>query len=324
MVQKVLVTGIGGNVGQGIIRNIRKTKYPIFVVGCNSDDFSAGNHLCNAFYKVPYAYEHDYIPTIIDIIKKEDIDLIIPSTDFEIFYLSENISVLNTVVAVSNTFSTKIYLDKYLTYLHHKQCNIPFAESCLPSEFNDQFQEYIVKPRKGRGSRGIFINPSEVSQFSDEDYLVQQLIKGKEITTAFYVTKENNILGYITLERQLVNGYTNECKVIFHYDQQIQNILNSIVKNGTIRGSANLQSIVTEEGDIIPFEVNCRISGTNSIRSHFGFEDVKYTLQEYLYGIKPDIPVIKSGVAMRILMDVIYTDVQRIEECVNNNNYILF
>jgi len=51
----VLVTGIGGNVGQGILRNILKTKFPIRIVGCNVADFSAGNHLCDSFYKVPFA-----------------------------------------------------------------------------------------------------------------------------------------------------------------------------------------------------------------------------------------------------------------------------
>jgi carbamoyl-phosphate synthase large subunit len=56
----------------------------------------------------------------------------------------------------------------------------------------------------------------------------------------------------------------------------------------------------------VPFEVNCRISGTNSVRSNFGFEDVKYTLEESLYGRRPSAVNITEGVAARILMDVIY------------------
>lgn len=90
MVEKrVLVTGIGGNVGQGIIRNIKATSFNIKVVGTNIDDFSAGNHLCDVFYKVPYAYDENYISTIKLIVEKETIDLILPATDFEVFYLSQ-------------------------------------------------------------------------------------------------------------------------------------------------------------------------------------------------------------------------------------------
>ena len=94
--------------------------------------------------------------------------------------------------------------------------------------------------------------------------------------------------------------------------------------HGEIRGSANIQSIVTQEGLIVPFEVNCRISGTNSIRSNFGFKDVKYTVQEYLYNITPDTPYLKYGIASRILMDVIYPDVTRYDECIVNTNNFLF
>ncbi|GHT00698.1 carbamoyl phosphate synthase [Bacteroidia bacterium] len=324
MDKKVLVTGVGGNVGQGILRNIRKTDYPVFIVGCNIENFSAGNHLCDAFYKVPYAYEEDYISSILHIVETENIDLIIPSTDFEVYYLSINSSKFNATIAASDEFTTEIYLDKYLTYLHHKEHNIPFAETCLPSEFKGQYKEYIAKPRQGRGSRGIFINPKELNQFSDKDYLIQKLLKGQEITTAFYVTKDNKLHGNITLERNLVNGATNDCRVVFEYDQQLVAILEKIIKNSHIKGSANLQSIVTADGDIIPFEVNCRISGTNSIRSNFGFEDVKYTLQEYLFNEVPEKPCIIKGLATRILIDVIYPNAETFEDCVHSKNYLLF
>jgi carbamoyl-phosphate synthase large subunit len=79
-----------------------------------------------------------------------------------------------------------------------------------------------------------------------------------------------------------------------------------MIQSSDIRGSANLQSIVTPEGHIVPFEVNCRISGTNSIRSNFGFEDVRYTVEEYLYQTPLTEPHVINGVAVRIMMDVIY------------------
>ncbi len=324
MDKRVLVTGIGGNVGQGIIRNIRKTKYPIYIVGCNIENFSSGNHLCDSFYKVPYAYERDYISTIVQIVKNEKIDLIIPSTDFEVYYLSAHASKLDTIVASSDSSIAEIYLDKYLTYLYHKKCNIPFADTCLPSDFVGQYAEYIAKPRKGRGSRGIFINPKEIDQFSDEEYLIQRLTKGNEITTAFYVTKNGCFHGSITMERSLVNGTTNDCRVVFDYDKQITPVLDTMIKHGNIRGAANLQSIVTKDGEIVPFEVNCRISGTNSIRSNFGFEDVKYTLQEYLFNEAPDFPQVTKGIATRILMDVIYPGVDSYNDCISNKNHFLF
>jgi carbamoyl-phosphate synthase large subunit len=306
--KKILVTGVGGNVGQGIIRNIRSMPYDILVTGTNIVEFSSGNYLCDSFYKVPYAYDEKYIPAIIDIVNKENIDLVIPSTDYEAFYLSDNLSKIPCKVAVSALAASQIYLDKYESWLHHKKYQIPFAASFEPSAYKNQFEKCIVKPKKGRGSRGIHINPTDFSGFSDKEYMVQELHIGEEITTAFYVTRENQLHGQITMVRSLENGATSLCKVSSAYDEKVLPIVEKIIKHAPILGSANLQSIVTNKGEVVPFEINCRISGTNSIRSNFGFKDVQYTLQEYLYNEKPDQPNIKPGVAVRALLDIIYPD----------------
>lgn len=323
--RKILVTGIGGNVGQGIIRNIRKSFQDICIIGTNVTTFSAGNHLCDIFYEVPFAYDNNYINTIQSICAKEQVELIIPSTDYEVYYLASNAKAFSATIAASGETASKIYLDKYLTYLHHQTNKIPFAVSYLPSEYKGYFKQSIAKPRKGRGSRGIIINPSKWSELQDDEYMIQELHIGKEITTAFYVTKQREILGFITLLRFLDNGATSQCKVVFEYDEVIRPILESIIKHTDVRGAVNLQSIVTKEGSIQPFEVNCRISGTNSIRSNFGFEDVKYTIEEYLYNQAPNKPIIKSGVAVRVLMDVIYPNKEEFEFCRDNKvNFHIF
>src|SRR3954471_22376409 len=100
--RKILVTGVGGNVGQGILRNVKSAGYDIYIVGCNTVSFSAGNHLCDAFYTVPFAYDPAYINEINAIVEKEKIDLIIPSTDYEVYYLAKNTDKVNTVVATSD------------------------------------------------------------------------------------------------------------------------------------------------------------------------------------------------------------------------------
>ena len=185
----VLVTGIGGNVGQGVLRNIKDLDSNIFLIGTDIASFSAGNHLCDCSYKVSYSYEPSYIEEIEEIVNKHNVDVILPTTDYEVYYLKLNQDRINAKVIASETEISKVYLDKYLTYKHHKVLGIPFAKTWLPSEFENYFGDVIVKPREGRGSRGITINPENPKAFSDE-YLIQPLHKGKEITTAFYIKKD--------------------------------------------------------------------------------------------------------------------------------------
>ena len=323
--KKVLVTGIGGNVGQGIIRNIRAAFPDLHIAGCNISAFSAGNHLCDSFHEVPYSYDKEYIPTIVKIVRQEGIDLIIPSTDHEVFYLSANAGVISAKIAASGTTAAEIYLDKLFSYDHHQKFNIPFADTCLPSLYKGEFGDIIAKPRKGRGSRGLHVNPLVWKDFNDEEYIIQRLYKGEEITTAFYVNRGGALHGHITMQRSLDNGATTQCKVIRQYDPVVEPILEAMIRHSDIKGSANLQSIVSPDGSIHPFEVNCRISGTNSIRSHFGFEDVKYTILEYLFNEAAPKPSIQKGLAVRILMDVIYPDKEDFNECRDNTtDFLLF
>ena len=303
--KKIIVTGIGGNVGQGIIRNIRDTYPDIYIIGLDIAAFTPGNYLCDKTYVVPYSYEASYIPKIKEIISQENAHLILPSTDYEVFYLSQHRNELNAYVVASDANVSKIYLDKYTTYLYHKKNNIPFAKSWLAKDYDFSEKEIIAKPREGRGSRGILINPEHPEKLP-ENYMVQKLAKGKEITTAVYVTKSNELHGIFTMERSLTNGTTTKSKVIFDYDQQLSKIANSMIGLGGLKGSFNIQSIVDNNNNIIPFEINCRISGTNSIRHNLGFQDVIYAVDEYLYHKSPAPATPVPGMASRILIDVIY------------------
>ncbi len=320
----VIVTGINGNVGQGILRNIRNTFNNIKLIGTDVASFTCANYLCDNFYQLPFAYDQNYISEMLKIIKQEKVDLIIPSTDYEVYYLSKYKSLLNVKIAASDEEISEIYLDKYLSFLHHKKHNIPFAKTWLPKDYDFSCNDIIVKPRKGRGSRGIEINPIHPSNYSD-DYIIQSFEKGVEITSAVYVNHKNKLHGVFTMERELTNGTTTKSKVIFDYDKQIYEIAEKMISVKGLRGSFNIQSIVNHNNDVIPFEINCRISGTNSIRHNLGFQDVKYTLQEFLYNELPDKPNPIKGMATRILLDVIYPEITD-EKSINNSssNYIIY
>lgn len=318
MEKTVLVTGIGGNVGQGILRNIISLNLPIRIIGIDIAGFTPGNHLCDATYRVPYSYDESYIPTIKGIIEKEKVDLVIPSTDYEVYYLAENKEKLGATILASEAQTAKIYLDKYQTYTYLSQHGIPFAKSWLPEEYDFSESEIIAKPREGRGSRGILINPDKPKDLP-QGYMIQPLVKGKEITSAVYVNKDGKLHGLFTMERSLTNGTTTESRVVFQYDEAVTEIAQKMIDLGGLIGSFNIQSIVTNENDIIPFEINCRISGTNSIRHNLGFQDVKYAIQEYLLNENPDLPNPIEGIATRILMDVVYPKSTGFEQLNNNN-----
>jgi len=318
----IIVTGIGGVVGQGIVRNARGMNRDLRIVGVNVSRVSAGNHLCDEVVEVPYAYDENYINAMLKVVSETGAELIIPSTDYESYYLAKHQVQFAIPIAASPAEVTFFCLDKYRNWEAFSKHNIPFAPSVLPSQFKGEFERYIVKPREGRGSRGIHMQPANVSSFDDTN-LVQQLLEGPEITSTIYALRNGSILGSITMRRELESGNTARAEVTKEYDEEIETLAGQMIQAFPFRGSFNIQSKVTSQG-IVPFEINCRISGTNSIRSQFGFNDVAFTIQELLFNETPSKPTVKLGSAMRVMVDVVYPDMNLSDISNKNDQYYLY
>jgi carbamoyl-phosphate synthase large subunit len=301
----ILVTGIGGNVGQGILRILRQ-HFPSFrLVGTDIGTLTAGHHFCDAFHRVPYSYDPAYAEVMTQICHRERVDLIIPSTDYEVLYLGQIAAELPQLI-VSPPETSQIFIDKLKTYHAFKEANLPFARSWLPGEYNGECAEIIVKPREGRGSRGLHINPADPGLF-DDTFMVQELHTGQEITSAFYVKNKKRLHGMMTFERSLASGMTERCQITNSCEEALYPLVEAMIQRFDLRGPCNIQSIVTAEGHVVPFEVNCRYSGTSSIRAQLGFPDVVFGVEEYLLRREPSAPTPKSsGSAIRVYMDIVY------------------
>src|SRR5438094_449245 len=84
----VLVTGVGGNVGQGVLRVLRTLPHSLRLVGTNTTAASGGNHLCDETYEVPPAWDAGYVPMMVRICEAEAVSAVIPTTDHEAHQLA--------------------------------------------------------------------------------------------------------------------------------------------------------------------------------------------------------------------------------------------
>ena len=117
--KRILVTGIGGNVAQGVLRIIKNSFPDIYLVGCDINKLNPGSHLCNQSFKVPFSTNKNYIPEINRIISDLNISLVIPTTDLECLILSKNN--IECPVLVSEYNLCKIFFDKFSTFKEFKR-----------------------------------------------------------------------------------------------------------------------------------------------------------------------------------------------------------
>lgn len=303
----VLVTGIGGNVGQGICKNLRlHYGLDVKIVGTNIEEKTAGRYLVDAFHLVVRADHPDYLKAIKDLVTQEAVDLILPATDLESYLLSDGELFAQGKVLTSPLSTQLCFYDKLKTYELFHSLNLNFPKTYLPSSFDKNSADHLIlKQRSGGGSKNLFLKPTlQQIKDADDEFVIQEKLTGIEITSTCFYPEKGAVIGPITFIRDLKFGTTFYCKRVKEYDEEVLGIFKKMGSKVKIRGSINLQSIVTDKG-VFPFEINGRISGTNSIRSHLGFSDVKFSVDSYLLKKEIETPQILDGEGYRIISDII-------------------
>lgn len=72
----ILILGMGGNVSQGILKAIKKSKINCKIIGACISEESFGLFFCDDAYISPYSNSDEFIPWLIDICNKEKIDIV--------------------------------------------------------------------------------------------------------------------------------------------------------------------------------------------------------------------------------------------------------
>jgi len=165
---RVLLTGVGCPGAHALISNLKLQDENIFILGTNADERAIGRWLCDDFAVVPWAYEENYIDTIIDLVKKNQIDIVFPQTSWEMFHLSkaaESIEKHCKLLASKHEY-VAICENKYLMYKHFKN-KIYVPEFYLAKTMAELIEsaeklgyperDVVFKPPEGKGARGVRI-----------------------------------------------------------------------------------------------------------------------------------------------------------------------
>ncbi len=118
----VLLTSVGTSTARSIAVSIRRSerlKERVKLVGIDSDKYRLALALkyISRAYLLPKAADENYIDSLNDVVSKEGVDLIIPSTDMEVLVISKFKGELKTKVFLPNYEVVKVAQDRWLSYL---------------------------------------------------------------------------------------------------------------------------------------------------------------------------------------------------------------
>ena len=311
---RILVTGVGSLLGQGILKSIQASAFECKVIGADYFPSAVGLYWVDKGYILPDILKTDikdseWIDALIKIINQENIDLVFPGLDFEIPILAKNKSAIEkktgAIVIVSSQEVVKIGNDKWETVNYLKNNGFNFPNSSLPETLESFIKAnpypLIVKPRFGHTSENVFLvnNKKELNEALEtcDKPIIQEYLQDPEQEYTCGTTFINNeILTWISLRRTLKNGNTHQafCERTDKIDTYIKELTLSLKPYGPI----NFQLRVTERGPVV-FEINPRFSGTTPIRALFGINEVEALVQKLIGAVNVIKHEEKEGVVIR-------------------------
>lgn len=269
---KVLVDGAGGDVGQGVLKSLIDTSLNIeLYASCISPSSSWLYKIKNSFI-FPLVKEESFIDFLINFLNKYDINMYFPTVDSTLVkiskykkYIEEN---TKTTIFIETLDKIEICDDKYLTnkFLVENRFDAPASISMDSSSLTQFLKKnqypYILKTKSGNGSLDILKIDTyeELQPFIGNDlWMLQEFLNIKnEITSGVYIGNNQEVKCVYTLKRTLKCGSTYHAERII--DSKLESLIIQIAKKINMR-YLNIQAVY-ENGILLPFEFNGRLSGT--------------------------------------------------------------
>lgn len=288
--KNILVTGVGGGVGQSVLKALEGSGYGL--VGVDSEELATGLHAVPKAYKGQRAADSGFIDRLLEICLREECGLIFAGHDVELLPLSEHSARFTSkgiVPVVSSPEIIRTCDDKLATNTFLKLHGFPTPDTQLLSEVTTFDRPVVLKPQRGGArSRATYVvhSPEELNvyrQLVDPDNcIVQEYIEGDEYTCGT-VTLDDKCVGVIAMRRILRDGDTY--KAFVERNAAVESAARAVVEELKPFGPCNVQLRV-RNGEPFVFEINARCSGTTAARALAGFNEPKI-IADYLFSHTP-------------------------------------
>ena len=294
---KVLISGAGGDVGQGVVKALQKSDLDLEIYKICVFEDSSFLHLDDKSFIAPFSKDESYIDYLITLMNKLDIDIFFPTVDSEIVKISENKAILeectNAKVFVGDIETVKMCDDKYETYKFLTKHGFPTPKTIIPKnkeEIKEFVKEvgtpFIVKKRLDNGAKHLHVLNHIEDSFpfiGNENFIFQEYLDDKEgeFTTGVYLGEDKEIKGICILKRELKCGSTYKARRI--KDEHLEKELEEVAKKIGLK-YLNIQARRIG-GRFYIFEFNGRLSGTTGVISRI-FNAPEMAIRELVLGEK--------------------------------------
>lgn len=328
--KRLLITGCGGHFMADTIDCFRKgdPSFAIMGVASRPDPFIIP--LCDLYAKVPTSDTTGYIDLLLELCKKHQIDVLIPTIDDEIYPLylrRDEFEAIGTKVSASEAGkygSDKIAFVRKLEELclpHPKYQVFDSVVTCMQAAEKLGYPEnaVCVKLPNKAGSRGVrilskdairyerFENEKPTSKMMDfssfllmmddrptlDPILMQEFLPGDEYSVDLLA--DNGEVEYIIGRRNVVIDNSIPMESVLEKNDEAFDICKKFVKECKLDGNIGFDFIFDKDGHPIPIELNARLTATISLSAWGGVNMAYWQVMRLLGEPIPFMPDVKYG-----------------------------
>lgn len=281
----------------------------IDVLGASSVERHGRYIFKNYISTIPNISEEDFIEKLNNEIVRFNIDVIFPTHDAVVKYLSENKVKIKTKIISDDPYTAKICRSKILTHNLFADCNFAPIRINSSDHFNGELPLFS-KPDDGQGSNGAhMINSYE--DLTKEDFnnnLITEYLPGKEYTVDCFTDRHSN-LRYVSIrERKRMMAGICVSGITLPLNEDIRKIAEKINSRLRFQGLWYFQLRKDKYGAPKLLEISCRCAGTMCLTRSKG---INLPLLSVYDAMGYDLSLFENGYSVE--MERIFTGLYRID-----------
>lgn len=262
------------------------------IIGVDISDLAPALYFCDEKFLVPRINDDNYINSIIEICNNNDVKLIIPTIDTELYKIANNIDLFqknNIMVNISSLDVIEICRNKFNTQKWLEDNNFMVPKMITEDDIinNNYSFPLFIKPFDGSSS----INAFKIENFKQLEFfkeyvpnpIIQEMVNGEEYTVDVFSDFEGNPITIVPRKRIAVRSGEIQ-KGLIDKNELIIDEIKRLIKTLKSNGHITIQCI-KDNDKVYIIEINPRFGGGAPMSIDAGADSPKY-LYRLLMGEK--------------------------------------
>lgn len=291
MTKKILFTSIGRRVEltQAFRNAADKLNMDLCIIGADYSDSAPALFYCDKTYQVCKIKDAEYIPQLLDICEKEQVDLLIPTIDTDLLVLAENcqaFEAVGTKVMVSAPDKVALCRDKRFTADFLISCGVHSPKPVDDINLYEGGYPCFIKPRDGSSSIDAYKIDSKEALLEISkrvpNYIIQPFISGREYTVDIFCDYEGNPV-MISPRERLATRSGEVLKTCMIRDENTVKECLQIIEKFKPCGALAVQYIKDESTGVNYYiEINPRFGGGAPLSMKAGADMAEMVLRQLI------------------------------------------